>query len=136
MRDITLPPLSLAAVLVAACAQTPATSVDGMQTASRQCFYSDQVRNFRSSSDNILYVRDTRNAVYQLDSTAGCWDIGSQYALTITPYLGSGSTRLCVGDDARIGLTSSGFGPRTCRARVTRTLSEEQVAALPSRDRP
>ena len=136
MRVITLLPLGLSLCLVTGCAQTPVASAGEMQTASRQCFYSDQVRNFRTSSDNILYVRDTRNAVYQLDSTAGCWDIGSQYALTITPYLGSGSTRLCVGDDARIGLTSSGFGPRTCRARVTRTLSEEQVAALPSRDRP
>lgn len=136
MRAITLLPLGVLFGMLAACAPTPSGVSDGVETASRPCFYTDQVRNFRTASDNVLYLRDNRNTVFQLDSAGGCWDIGSQYALTITPYLGGGTSRVCVGDDARIGLATSGPGPRTCRARVTRTLSEEQVAALPSRDRP
>lgn len=135
MRAITLLSLGLT-IAAGGCAPGPNLNREAQTAAARPCFYPNQVRNFRASSDGILYVRDTRGAVYQLDSTAGCWDIGSQFALTITPYLGGGSDRLCVGDEARIGLTSSGFGPRSCRARVTRVLSEEQVAALPSRDRP
>ncbi|WP_181244439.1 hypothetical protein [Halomonas sp. ND22Bw] len=44
------------------------------------------------------------------------------------------TSRLCVGDQAR--LRSPTTGPEPCRVRVLRRLTADQIAALPSRDRP
>lgn len=129
----------LAAVSVAvlnACA--PSTEMadasgGGSQTA-RQCFDSDRLTNFTVDDTHTVYVEAANRDVYELQIAGGCTQLDSAFGLQITPSTG-GSSRLCIGEAANIRAGTTGTtGP--CRARVSRMLTPEQVAALPSRLRP
>ncbi|WP_426020466.1 DUF6491 family protein [Brevundimonas sp. DWR2-3-1b1] len=122
--------LSSAAVLALwACAPSP-----GATTASRvdaaQCFRPSLVRNFNAPNDQTLYVRTSGADVFQIDSTF-CRDMTRALSVALEPLSGS---NLCVGDQAT--LRSPTTGPEPCRVRIARKLTVEEVAALPSRDRP
>ena len=123
-----------------ACAPTSDAALEGDSAGvrpERQCFSSEQVRNFRSGGAGRLYVRVMRDQVFELNSSGGCTDLDFAQRLAITPDVGAlAGGRLCTGDWARITLPASSAPVRTCRARVERVLSEEQVAALPSAHRP
>ncbi len=67
--------------------------------------------------------------------SGGCPDVGRANSLSITPATGVGS-QLCVGDTARIVAPNTGFGPDQCLARVERSLTQAEVDALPSAQRP
>lgn len=123
---------------LAACAPTaPAGPNAGVarQTLPRQCFDQSQVTNFRQGDTRSLYIRVLNRDVYQI-SSGGCLDIDSANTLALTQDFG-GSGRVCVGDTVR--LYSEG-GPRLtnspCRARIDRKLTEAEIEALPSRQRP
>jgi hypothetical protein len=122
--------LSSAAVLaLSACAPSP-----GATTASRidatQCFRPSLVRNFNAPNDQTLYVRTSSSDVFQIDSTF-CRDMTRALSVALEPLSGS---NLCVGDQAT--LRSPATGPEPCRVRIARKLTAEEIAALPSRDRP
>ena len=128
------------AVVLASCAPTTDTMGPGDSASAapgRQCFITSQVRNFRHGGTNSLYIRADRNAVYELNTSGGCLDLDFARQMTIT---GDGaamaSNRLCTGDWARIYLPGSPAALSTCRARVERLLSEEEVANLPRSQRP
>ncbi len=132
--------LSLLATLAVACAPTPDMGADGDRAAARperQCFSPEQVRNFRQGRPGQLYVRVMRSDVYELNSSGGCTDLDLAQRLAITADgAGLAGGRLCTGDWARITLPGSTSPIRTCRARVERVLTDEEIAALPDAHRP
>ncbi len=103
----------------------------------RQCFSADQVRNFRAGGAGRLYVRVIRGQVFELNSSGGCTDLDFANQIAITPDVGAlGGSRICTGDAARITLPAASAPVRTCRAWVSRQLTEAEVSALPAVDRP
>jgi hypothetical protein len=95
------------------------------------------VRNFRAGDVGQLYVRVMRDQVFELNTSGGCTDLDFAQRLAITPDVGSlAGGRICTGDWARITLPASSAPVRTCRARVSRRLTEAEVAALPAARRP
>lgn len=126
------------ALALAACAPTEGAAPGGAQAASagspRTCFLPQQVVNYRSVRDRTVYVRTIRDDVFEIDA-AGCFDLGTSFGLAIIPSFGV-NDRLCVGDGARITVSNPSAGQGPCMARVVRSLTPEEVAALPGRDRP
>lgn len=126
------------AVLTASCA--PVDSVVPGDSASarpeRQCFSTEQVRNFRQGESGRLYVRALRDQVFELNTSGGCMDLDVAHRLSITADPPLGGSRICTGDWARITLPGSAAPSAMCRARVDRALTAEEVAALPSAHRP
>lgn len=124
--------------VLGACAPMAETASPGEHSVSaRQCFNVSQVNNFRQGRANQVFLRVGRSDVYELDSAGGCWDLDFANQLAIIPDLGgSAGSRLCTGDWARIIVPGSQAPGSVCRARVTRKLTAEEVAALPDAQRP
>lgn len=139
-RPMIFPAVAAAAALTASCAPTGDMGMPGSAAsadAGRQCFYSDQVRNFRAGGPNQLYIRAPRDQVFELNASGGCTDLDFTHRLVISPdgggFVGG---RICTGDWTRITLPASSAPVQTCRARVSRVLTETEVAALPDAQRP
>lgn len=130
--------LLLAAAGLAACAPAAGSAPDSALATSRsgpgQCFDPARIVNYARGESGVIYVRAQNGDVFGI-SGAGCPDIGAGISISITPTIGIGS-RLCVGDDAHVVTPAAGFGPARCRARVQSALTEAEIEALPSRQRP
>lgn len=132
---MSIHPLVCASLVLAlgACAPGMESATDGDARASspRQCFQASLVRNFRADGTGVVYVRANDNTVYELN-TGGCrgLDFTSSLVMTSDPPVGD---RLCVGDHARVTVPGSAA---VCRARVSKALTAEEVAALPGNVRP
>ena len=137
-RLITYPAVAAAVALTASCAPNGDMAAAGAAAGpERQCFYADQVRNFRAGDSGQLYIRVMRDQVFELNSSGGCTDLDFTHRLAITPEPASlAGGRICTGDWARITLPASSAPVQTCRARVSRVLTPEEVAALPNAHRP
>lgn len=138
-RLISYPAIAAVAALTASCAPTPDMTGPGGDGARpmTQCFSPEQVRNFRAGDTGQLYIRVMRDQVFELNSSGGCTDLDFTHRLAITPDVGAlAGGRICTGDWARITLPASSAPVRTCRARVSRVLSEAEIAALPDAHRP
>lgn len=123
------------ALCLTACAPAATTTATtGEQASTVRCFRTDGVRNFRVDRSD-LYVRSLRDDVFLINTSGGCTDLDSALSIAIVPTSG-GSDNVCVGDPVRIVAPGSSFGSGACRAFVTKSLTEEDVAALPSRARP
>ena len=137
-RLISFTAVAAMAVLTASCA--PVDGVVPGDSASarpeRQCFSTEQVRNFRQGESGRLYVRALRDQVFELNTSGGCMDLDVAHRVAITADPPLGGSRICTGDWARITLPGSAAPSAMCRARVDRVLTAEQVAALPSAHRP
>lgn len=129
---------TVAAMSLSACApaatKAAAASADGDKSVAR-CFRTDSVRNFRTDRQSDLYIRSLRDDVFQINTSGACWDLDSAVSIAVTPTLG-GSDTVCVGDPVQIIVPNADPGRRTCRAFVTKSLTAEEVAALPDRARP
>ncbi|MDP3379125.1 MAG: hypothetical protein Q8S53_12250 [Brevundimonas sp.] len=131
---IRIAALSLPLLMMAsACAPGPDMAMSN--GTERACFMSDRIINFRAGQSPSLYVKALGGDVFELQSTGYCRDMDSAVSLGFTPLTGS-SERTCVGDPIDINVSVAGASSNRCRARVVRKLSEEEVAALPSRYRP
>lgn len=126
-------------VLLGGCAPT----ADGAMAAGdpparpRQCFSTTQVNNFRQGRPDQVFLRVGRSDVYELNAAGGCPDLDFANQLAIVPDMGGAiGTRLCSGDWARVIVPGSAAENRVCRVRVSRALTSEEIAALPSRNRP
>ncbi|MBX9459920.1 MAG: hypothetical protein KL785_00940 [Brevundimonas sp.] len=138
-RLMTYPAVAAALALTASCAPNGDMGAPGAVAAGsgQQCFYADQVRNFRAGNHGQLYVLATRGQVFELNSSGGCNDLDFAYRLAITADDGGlGGRRICTGEWARITLPGSTSPLQTCRALVVRALTEAEVAALPDAHRP
>ncbi|WEK58243.1 MAG: DUF6491 family protein [Candidatus Brevundimonas phytovorans] len=127
-------PLLLLAGAVALSACAPMSAQDGAQPPARsQCFYTDQVDNFRGDNQT-LYIRTRNKDVFELQTLGYCADIDFAFGIGFVPD--ASLSRLCTGDFSRI-LVSGGPTPRQpCRVQVVKKLTEAEVTALPARDRP
>lgn len=137
-----LPPVlaaaSLAALILSGCAPTARVAENEAATdkaSAARCFRTDMIRNFRADSRSNLYIRSNRNDVFKIDAAGGCWDMDSALSIAVVPTTG-GSDNVCVGDPVRLIVPGSTPGQGTCRAFVTKSLTAEEVAALPDRSRP
>jgi hypothetical protein len=119
---------STAILALAACAPTPSTTPSRAEAG--LCFRPNLVRNFTAPDDQTLYVRTSGADVLRIETTF-CRDMTRALSIALEPLSGS---NLCVGDQAT--LRSAATGPQSCRVRIAAKLSAEQIAALPSRDRP
>lgn len=136
-----LPAFAALGVLSALTACAPMSdSADGAVgggAAARQCFNVSQVTNFRQGRYSQVFLRAGRSDVYELNAAGGCSDLDFANQLTITPDSGGAAgARLCVGDSARVFAHGSTRTPSACRARITRKLTVEEIAALPDSHRP
>jgi hypothetical protein len=130
-----------AAAAVAGCAPTgaagPGDAVAAGETAARPCFYTSQVRNFRTERNESIYVRVRADEVYELRTFGACLDLDSAINIGIGPRYGGGSDRACVSDQVEIAIVHPTSAVRSpCYARIERRLTAEEVAALPDRSRP
>lgn len=138
----SLPLLSLAAcsLVAASCAPTTETAENAAPTTGpeRQCFNPDLVRNFRQGPRvGQIFIRTERNLVFEINSAGGCTNLDFAVRMAIVPDgVGLAGGRTCVGDSVRIVTPGRTAATSTCRARVTRVLTDEEVAALPASQRP
>ncbi|CAN5148754.1 hypothetical protein BH09PSE1_BH09PSE1_19720 [soil metagenome] len=139
MRLFFVVPATLGVLLLgSACGSTAAPGATSLaSTGPDQCFSPDHVTNFASSRNSTLYLRAIDRKVFELETTGACFDLNSTSQLVVRSF--RGGSRLCVGDNAEVAIAGAGPGGgnvQTCHARVIRSLTEDQVAALPSRARP
>lgn len=128
-----------ASLAAAACAPTYGVeeSSGGVARAGRQCFNVDQVQNYRQTTASQVNVRALGGDVFQLDSAGSCWDLDSAIRLAIVPDgAGLAGGRVCVGDSVRLVVPGAPADGGSCRARITKRLTEAELAALPTRQRP
>ncbi|MBU2168467.1 MAG: hypothetical protein KKF88_11585 [Alphaproteobacteria bacterium] len=122
-----------ALLLAASCAPGPDTAMNAQ--SSDTCFTSDRVINFRAGATPSVYVKAIGGDVFELQTFGPCRDIDAAYSIGLAPLAGE-SYRTCVGDGIDLQVAAGGVAANRCRARVVKKLSEEEVAALPSRYRP
>ena len=136
MRTLAFPALGLAAFL-ASCAPVADGDMAGdAPPRARQCFSVSQVDNFEQGRSDQVFLRVGRNDVYELNAAGGCPDMDFANRMALMPDNGAVGTRLCTDDWARIVVPGSTAETSLCRVRVSRRLTAEEVAALPSRHRP
>jgi hypothetical protein len=126
--------------LIAACAPTARTAEtadnDG-PTRARQCFSVQQVNNFRQGRPDQVFLRVGRGDVYELTAAGGCGDLDFANRMAIVPDIGGvAGSRLCTDDWARVVVPGSATQTSVCRVRVSRKLTEDEVAALPGAYKP
>lgn len=137
MRVFVVAALGLS-VAVGGCAPT-AGSGDGRtgERPVRQCFNVQQIDNFRSGRFDQLFLRVSRNQVYELSVAGGCRDLDFAMRMALIPD-GGGSvgSRLCTGDWARVVVPGDASPVETCRVRINRRLTGAEIEALPPAHRP
>jgi hypothetical protein len=122
-------------ILSAGCAPTT-ESADGAPPRARQCFTVQQVSNFRQGRPDQLFLRVGRSDVYELNAAGGCNDLNFANRLALVSDFGAGGTRLCTDDWARVIVPGTTQSMASCRVRVSRKLTDEDIAALPAAHRP
>lgn len=138
MRTPVIALAGLVAVLTA-CAPTTETASTGGEAPSRarQCFSVQQVENFRQGRPEQVFLRVGRNDVYEVSAAGGCRDLDFANRLAIVPDIGGmAGARLCTDDRARVIVPGSSSAATTCRVRIERKLTADEIAALPERQRP
>jgi hypothetical protein len=129
MRKILLPLVLsiLAAGPVAVTASVAATPSHTNQT----CFYPDQVRGFTQTPDNAMNLRVGAKDVYHLTFAGVCENLKWARAISLEGGPGGPSLKICEG----MGVTVVTEDDR-CFVNSIRRLSPEEIAALPSSERP
>lgn len=139
MRGITLFAAAGLALptLLAGCAPMPErAAAQGAETPPR-CFNVDQVQNFRQGRPGQVYVRALGGGVFELSSPGGCTNLDFTHSLAILPDgAGLAGSRVCVDDSVRLATPGATSTTDVCRARIMRSLTRAEIAALPDRDRP
>ncbi len=119
---------TLAALLLSLAASQAAAA-----TARKACFSARNVSNFAVVDDRTLNIRVGVRDVYQLDLMGICPDLGSSNKIAIKSR---SSSFICSPLDASI-IAQGPFGrAERCEVRGLRELTPEEIAALPSHNRP
>lgn len=127
---------------LAACAPTEAggrttgTAYSGGEPQPRRCFSVQQVSNYTRGERDQVFLRVGRRDVYELTAAGGCPDMDFAQQMALIPDGGAVGSRICTDDWARVVVPGSTSRVSTCRVRVSRQLTEAEVAALPPRHRP
>ena len=119
-------------LMLAACAPTsPADTTKTASETSRRCVFSDLIQGYSADKDTA-YVR-AGSTVMKLDAAGFCTGLDTGLSLGIKAPMNSG--QICVGDWVDVLVPDRGaLGP--CRARVEKSLTADEVAALPRNLRP
>ncbi len=129
--------MALPSVLVlglAACAPTAQTDAPADRVATaRQCVSPEHFSGFTVEGDT-LYVRGLGRSVYQVETAGYCPNLTSSLRLGFVPQ--PGDSQVCVGDWVTLSTGGNSLGTGPCRARVVRSQTEAEVAALPAKMRP
>lgn len=137
MRTTVLTCVGVTVAFLAACAPTTGTETAGNQTRARECFSVQQVTNFRQGRSDQVFLRVGRSDVYEINAAGGCRDLDFANRMAILPDIGGiGGSRLCTEDWARLVVPGSTSPTEVCRVRITRKLTAEEIAALPSAHAP
>jgi hypothetical protein len=136
LQCIALAASTAVSLSFSACAPAATTVVGVDENASKaRCFRTDSIRNFSANRQSDLYVRSLRNDVFLINTSGGCPDLDLATSIAVTPTMG-GSDNVCVGDTVHVLVPGSSIASGACRAFVTKSLNADEIAALPSRDRP
>ena len=118
-------------IALPACAPTPKTDAVSSSDSNRQCFAPNQINNVRGNN-LAFYLRNEDEDVFEIKTLGYCPEIDFTLTMGFVQKLG----RLCTGDTSHITM-ADGLTPRTvCQVQVVKKLTEAEIAALPSRDRP
>ncbi|WP_395391109.1 DUF6491 family protein [Novosphingobium sp. BL-8A] len=101
----------------------------------RQCFWANDVRNFRAVNSTTVNIRAGRD-VYRLDLMGICPNINWNERMGLVT---TGSSSICAGSALGVSVVTrrtGGRGQERCAVRQITALTPEQVAALPPRERP
>jgi len=102
----------------------------------RQCFSVQQVDNFVQGRPEQVFLRVSRNDVYELNAAGGCPGIDFANRMALLPDGALAGSRICTDDWARVVVPGSTSQNSICRVRVSRKLTADEVAALPAHHRP
>lgn len=116
----------------AAQAQSPAVQPPAVKPA-RQCFFKQQLNNWKEVGDRQVYVRVSVRDVYEIALDSPCLNLRWSQSLGVAAR---GSNSICTGDTVTLIVPDRATGPDRCFGRVVRKLTPEQVAALPPKQRP
>ncbi len=120
-------------------AAAPSTTAARAETPApgRQCFFQQQVDNFRTSSGGTaVYLKVRGQGVYQLSAAGDCSDLYNTPQMAITPAAGTGFSRLCTDDWVNLSAPARAGAAQGCRAVIEKKLTDAEIAALPASDRP
>lgn len=133
-----------ASAAVAACAPPPAAPDPGSSLAQaqaqapapapRQCFFAGNVNSYREAGPEAVNLRVGASQVWRLELFGNCPDIRWSFGRIALQQRGGGSS-ICGGMQVDV-LTNDAGRVRRCPVRTVRRLSEGEVAALPSDQRP
>lgn len=134
MRHVPLV-LGLIALSAAGCAPATTAGPTARSDRAAQCFRVEDIQNFRTGNLTDLNIRTYRGHVFQISTGGGCWNLDSALALSIQPVLGA-SSFVCVGDQVHVAVPNGQPADGRCRGLVTKSLTPEEVAALPKNAQP
>jgi hypothetical protein len=123
---------AVGAISMSGCAPTPGADTASSSASNRQCFSPGLNPNFRGNNQTI-YMRSRNVDVYELKTVGSCPEV--DFGLSIRFKSAGPFSRICTGDTATIEMHQ--IGQRSlCQVQVVKKLTEAEIAALPSRDRP
>jgi hypothetical protein len=122
------------ALLVVA-AGLPAAALAAPDAPEKACFWTRNVRDFRSIDNRIVYIRVNASDIWELKLFATC--LNSTWSRGVT-LRSRGSSSVCEGTSHWLEIisTRSGSPNRRCTVSAVRKLTSDEVAALPSGARP
>lgn len=97
-----------------------------------RCFWARNVENFAYVDSRTVNLRVSGRRVYQLTLFNACHDIDYAHAVRLDTR---GFSSICRASDMTL-IVGSPIGPQRCMVQTLRQLSADEVAALPSRQRP
>ncbi|MFO1014973.1 MAG: DUF6491 family protein [Caulobacteraceae bacterium] len=134
MRASGLIKLAAAAALVTGLgASTMSVAADPASPRSpRTCFWANNVSNYAYVDDSTINIRVGARQVYQLTTFGRCNDIDWSHRIRLETH---GFNSVCSPYDVDLIVPTS-TGPIRCAVRGIRQLTPDEIASLPSRQRP
>ena len=127
--------LAFALTSLATCAPGQQSTDPSGPASQRQCFWASSLTNFRQGDHGQLFIRARPDQVFEVSTLERCQELDRASGIAIQSD-NSSVGRLCVGDLARVTMRSIGGEPTSCRTRIDRRLTPDEVAALPDNQRP
>ncbi len=135
MRTSALLKLTAATAMAVGLAASSASVADdpaGTTGQARTCFWANNVSNYAYVDDSTINIRVGARKVIQLTTFGRCNDIDWSQRIRLETH---GFNSVCSPYDVDLIVPTS-TGPIRCPVRGIRELTSEEVAALPSRQRP
>ena len=135
-RAKTLATATLAFATLAFAAGAPGQPPPGdRHSHGASCFYVRDVNNFTAPDEETVYLRVGVSQVYRLKLFAQCLDVDWVHHLALfthsDPWVCEGR-----GLNVDVGVRQIGLGRQRCPVDDVRKLTPQEVAAIPTRDRP